>query len=134
MDAALEQLVRERARRECEYCRFPEAFSELPFVFDHIIARQHGGDTLAENLALCCQFCNRHKGPNIAGIDHATGRLTRLFRPRTDRWRKHFTWQRAAIMGATAIGRATVSVLAINHPAQLAIRGALMREGVFRPE
>ena len=27
----------------CEYCRRPQALSDLPFAIDHIIARQHGG-------------------------------------------------------------------------------------------
>ena len=48
----LEALVRERANRRCEYRRFPEAYAELPFQFDHIIARQHGGDKEVENLPL----------------------------------------------------------------------------------
>jgi hypothetical protein len=49
---------------------------------DHIIARQHDGATTIDNLALACLHCNRHKGPNIAGRDVATGDLVRLFHPR----------------------------------------------------
>src|SRR5438045_2458238 len=41
MDKALEAEVRQRARGLCEYCRFPEALSELRHVVDHIIASQH---------------------------------------------------------------------------------------------
>lgn len=56
----------------------------LPFTFsvDHIVARQHGGPTVLENLALACLHCNRHKGPNIAGTDPSTGEIVRLFHPR----------------------------------------------------
>jgi 5-methylcytosine-specific restriction endonuclease McrA len=40
---------------------------------DHIIAEQHGGATIADNLALACLHCHRPKGPNIASIDVETG-------------------------------------------------------------
>ena len=60
MDLATEQAVRVRAKYRCEYCRFPEAFAEVPFQHDHIIAKQHGGQTKLENLALaCCLRLNR---------------------------------------------------------------------------
>ena len=39
MDAALEDLVRRRARFRCEYCLLPEALVSTPFQFDHIIAQ-----------------------------------------------------------------------------------------------
>ena len=47
----IRELVRERAGRRCEYCHLPEAFSSIPFEVDHIIAEQHGGKTVANNLA-----------------------------------------------------------------------------------
>ena len=65
-----------RAGHRCEYCHLPSAGYPLPLQMDHIIARQHGGETDANNLALACVHCNRHKGPNIGGIDPATGSLT----------------------------------------------------------
>ena len=53
MDAALASEVRERAGHAGEYCRMPEAsYPTVPFPIDHIIARQHGGLTIPENLAL----------------------------------------------------------------------------------
>jgi hypothetical protein len=103
----------------------------LPFHADHIVARQHGGQTRLENLALACLHCNRHKGPNIAGLDFNTGGLVRLFHPRLDLWKEHFEWSGAALKGRTSIGRATVHVLAINDPDFLAVRETLMQEGVF---
>jgi 5-methylcytosine-specific restriction endonuclease McrA len=81
MDIATEELVRRRAGYACEYCRLPERFSRLTFSVDHVIARQHRGPTIESNLALACGFCNRHKGPNIAGIDPQTKQMTRLFHP-----------------------------------------------------
>ena len=57
MDATLQQLVWQRARRRCEYCHFPADIALLPFQIDHIIAEKHGGPTAAENLALSCERC-----------------------------------------------------------------------------
>src|SRR5208282_2394935 len=94
----------------------------VPFHVDHIIARQHGGSTVLENLALACLHCNRHKGPNIAGTDPKTGELVRLFHPRMDEWNGHFEWTGATLAGRTAIGRVTIHVLAINGPDFLALR------------
>jgi hypothetical protein len=90
MDAALDRLVRQRAGGRCEYCRLPQAASGVPFEIDHIIARQHRGRTTASNLAVSCAYCNGHKGPNLTGIDPATGKLTRLFHPRRHKWSHHF--------------------------------------------
>lgn len=84
----------------------------LPFQIDHIIAEKHAGQTVESNLALACPHCNRFKGPNIAGIDPASGEPVRLFHPRVDIWEDHFTFEGARIIGVTPIGQATVQVLA----------------------
>lgn len=131
MDRALIERVRDRAEARCEYCRMPQAWDELPFQIDHVIARQHGGATRADNLALACFACNHHKGPNIAGVNPDTGRIVRLFHPRRHSWRRHFRWNGPVLVGRTAIGRATVAVLAINLPHRLALRRRLIGEGVF---
>jgi hypothetical protein len=131
MDQKLEEEVRNRANSRCEYCLLPQKSSRLTFPIDHIIACQHGGDDSLGNLALACGFCNRHKGPNIAGIDPDSASLTRLFHPRQDDWLQHFRWSGARLFGLTPIGRATINVLAINHPQQFAVRQALIDEGVF---
>jgi hypothetical protein len=127
--ASLSSLVRHRARNACEYCRLPEAESDLPFTIDHIIARQHGGTTIESNLALACPCCNLHKGPNIAGIDPESGNLSRLFHPRQNRWTDHFRWDRVVIDPITAIGRTTIAVLAMNDPRQIAARRAMSSSG-----
>jgi hypothetical protein len=131
MDAILAALVRERACSRCEYCQLPEAFSAIPFEIDHILAQKHGGPTREENLALSCFYCNSHRGPNIAGVDSASGRIVRLFHPRRDRWSRHFEWAGGVLQGKTAIGTATIAVLSINHPDAIAVRETLMEEGVF---
>ena len=133
MDRALDEEVRTRAHDACEYCRLPQAASRIRFPIDHVVALQHGGPTEAANLALCCGRCNRYKGPNLAGIDPTTGRLTRLFNPRRDRWGRHFQWEGALLIGRTAIGRTTIIVLNINLPSAVAVREELAAEGVFPP-
>jgi hypothetical protein len=34
---------------------------------------------VSENLALACCYCNRYKGPNLAGIDPQYGNIVSLF-------------------------------------------------------
>ena len=131
MNRRTEHTVRRRAGGFCEYCRLPESLSHLPFPLDHIIARQHGGQTTENNLALSCPECNLHKGPNITGIDPKTKALTRLFNPRVDNWKKHFRWDGAILVGRTAIGRTTEYVVAANTPTRVALRAALMKAGLF---
>jgi hypothetical protein len=130
----LVQQVRQRAQDRCEYCRLPALIYPLPFHVDHIIARQHGGQTALENLAFACLHCNRHKGPNIASRDPVTGELTRLFHPRRDRWSEHFEWVGSELAGKTAIGRITVQVLAVNATDFRAVREVLMEERTFLTE
>lgn len=133
MDAALQSLVRTRSGGCCEYCRLPEAFSALPFEVDHVVAQQHQGKTIPNNLALACFACNHHKGPNLAGVDARSGKKVWLFHPRRHKWSKHFRWDGPILVGRTPIGRATVAVLAINLPYRVAQRAALMDEGIMRP-
>jgi hypothetical protein len=130
MQARIKAQVRQRAAFRCEYCHFPERFAELRFQFDHIRPEQHGGPTVPANLAWSCLRCNKHKGPNLSGIDPKTGRAVRLFHPRQDVWEQHFTWVGPKLVGLTAVGRATVSLLQCNDPDALLAREALMAEGV----
>lgn len=131
MDIPLERSVRERAKHRCEYCRIPAIVSEFTFPLDHIIARQHGGTTALENLALSCPHCNYHKGPNLSGIDPETGKHTRLYHPRRNRWRSHFEWDGPVIAAKTAVGRTTLYVLAMNHPDRVEARRILIEAGLF---
>lgn len=131
MDPVLEQDVRKRAAERCEYCQMPQQFYRQRFPIDHIIARQHGGSTALDNLALCCGPCNRYKGPNIAGLDPLTRQLTALFNPRSDRWADHFAWDGPHLRGSTPVGRVTVALLNINALEYVAVRTMLIAEGVF---
>jgi hypothetical protein len=127
----LQRRVRDRAKAACEYCHLPEAAIEARFHLEHIIARQHGGERSLENLALACPSCNRHKGPNVAGIDPSTSSLSELFNPRRHNWTDHFYWEGTLLRGSTAIGRATIQVLAINGPLLVGLRDALAEEGLW---
>jgi hypothetical protein len=129
VNKSLEILVRKRARFVCEYCRMPQSAYKLTFPIDHIIAQQHGGSTTEDNLALACLRCNSYKGPNISGIDPESSKLVRLFNPRKDLWSTHFTWNGLTILGLTSVGRATATLLQMNHPRYLAVRASLIKEG-----
>ncbi len=134
MRKELDRRVRNRANHRCEYCQMPQSAIDFAFPIDHIIAQQHGGRTVFSNLALACLKCNRHKGPNIAGIDPLSGEAVPLFNPRRDRWSDHFEWKGPVLLGKTSRGLATIQVLAINHEATVNIRRVLIALGPFPPD
>jgi hypothetical protein len=74
------------------------------------------------------------EGPNIAGIDSLTGRITRLFNPRRDKWTRHFRWEGPYPVGKTSVERTTIVVLAMNHANAVAVRQSLTEEGLFSPK
>jgi hypothetical protein len=130
MDSALLQLVWLRAGDRCEYCRLPQEFDDIPFEIDHVIARKHGGLTVANNLALSCFHCNSFKGSDIASRESRTRKLTALFNPRRHRWERHFQWDGPYLVGRTAIGRVTIALLQVNDPLRVELRQLLIEEGV----
>jgi hypothetical protein len=89
---------------------------------EHIIPRQHGGQTAAENLALACPNCNLHKGPNLTGMDPASREVSRLFHPRLDAWSEHFRSEGGWIIGTSVIGKTTVWLLKMNEEDQVVLR------------
>lgn len=134
----LADTVRARAGNRCEYCRLPQRAFRRPFHVEHIVARQHGGRSTLDNLALACWNCNLKKGPNIAGIDPETGLVTALFHPRKHEWTDHFRIEfpagrqdRIEIFGLTASGRATARVLDFNDEMRQLLRYALWSEGLY---
>lgn len=135
MDELIVRAVRLRAGFRCEYCLLPESLHPGPFEVEHVIAVQHGGGDALGNLAYACLHCNRHKGPNIAGLDRRTSRTrpVRLFHPRRHSWPYHFRWDGPRVVGRTPIGRVTVAVLFMNDPVRLGLRQQLISEGVFPP-
>ena len=133
MERTLEEFVWQRAGGRCEYCQLSWDNLDLPFEVDHIIAEHHLGETRTNNLCLACFACNRHKGPNVAGVDPRTGKIVPLFNPRRHKWSRHFRWAGAVLIGRTPNGRATVIALKINLEHRIDLRQGLIEEGVFPP-
>lgn len=124
-------MVSQRAGERCEYCLLPEAVSLHKHEPDHIIPRQHGGEGVADNLALACLRCNRHKGPNVGSFDPLTGRLTPFFNPRQQEWAEHFRLEQAEIIPLTPEARVTVRIFRLNDADRVAERQALMNVGLY---
>lgn len=123
----LRRLVQERAADKCEYCELPAQLAFYPHEIDHIIAKKHGGETDAENLAYTCWRCNRHKGSDLGSFDPQTNNFCFLFHPRQQKWSEHFQIQSAYLIGLTAIGRTTVQLLQLNTPDRITERERLLK-------
>ena len=93
LTASLKQIVFERARGCCEYCRSPARFAMQPFSVEHIEPRSRQGAHTLDNLALACQGCNNHKYTKTEGCDPITGERVALYHPRRQRWSEHFAWK-----------------------------------------
>lgn len=128
----LREQVRRRAHERCEYCHVPQAHDPLPFQVDHVIAQQHLGPTDFDNLAWSCFACNHRKGPNVSSVLWDLGHpdIVPLFNPRRQVWSEHFEWQGPYLVGLTPEGRATIECLGINQPHRVALRRAILAEGV----
>jgi 5-methylcytosine-specific restriction endonuclease McrA len=123
MSPGTKAFVRQRAGNRCEYCQLHQDDSPLAALhIEHIVPKAHGGSDHIDNLALACIDCNLFKGTNLTGIDPQSGKVTRLFHPRQDRWDGHFDWDGIYLTGKTALGRTTIRVLHINSEDQLALR------------
>jgi hypothetical protein len=127
MRRSLRQYVRDRPGNQCEYCHVPDSAAlAAAFHVEHVIAKQHRGGDGPENRWWSCHRCNLKKGPNLSGRDPQTGNVVVLFHPRRQRWRRHFQWEGAMLVGRTKTGRATVAVLDMNEPYRIALREALI--------
>ena len=131
ISVALRRLVEERAGGRCEYCLLPGVVAFFPHEVDHVVAEKHGGATVAENLALTCWRCNRHKGSDLGSFDPWTGVFTFLFNPRTQRWEEHFTVEAGVLHGLSPEGRTTASLLQCNTAARVAERLRLSTVGRY---
>ena len=123
MDPATRLMVRQRAANRCEYCMLDQLHTHH---IEHIVAKQHGGTDSEDNLALACHRCNLYKGPNLTGIDPSTLQVAVLFHPRRDGWADHFVERDAVIAGISAVGRATVHVLAMNDARRVELRRQIL--------
>jgi len=109
-----------------DLCRIHEEDVFAPHELNHVIAAQHGGRSLLENLALACYEGNHFKGTNVASVDPETGEPGFLFHPRHDRWSDDSLLDGARVVPLTAKGRATAALLKFNIPAFLELREKLV--------
>jgi hypothetical protein len=129
--AAVRGGVARRAEHCCEYCRIHEADAGYSHQVDHVISRKHGGSSEIDNLAYACFLCNRHKGPDIASVDPQTGKIVRLFNPRTDKWGDHFRIDGEMVRSLSGVAQVTIRLLRINAPERLAERRIMQRLGRY---
>jgi hypothetical protein len=132
---ALKQIVFDRAKGLCEYCRSQARFAIDPLVIDHIQPVSRGGKTIAENLALSCQTRNNYKYTKTEALDPVTNQSVSLFHPRAMVWEKHFTWNEEVTqaIGITPVGRATIALLQINRDGVVNMRRILAIMGYHPP-
>jgi 5-methylcytosine-specific restriction endonuclease McrA len=128
---SLRQLVVERAQGKCEYCLMRQDVSIYSHEIDHVIAQKHGGQTVAQNLALACLPCNRTKGSDLTTFDPIGNDIVPLFHPRHQIWSDHFILDGAHIVGMTSTGRATVFLLKFNVPNRYLNRHVLITQGRY---
>lgn len=131
ISVALRQLATERANHQCEYCLYPRSASFLSFEMEHIIAEKHHGESIQENLALACPYCNRYMGSDIGSIDAQTGLLTPFFNPRVQAWTDHFQFDQGRILSLSAEGRVTADILQLNLAERIAERLQLFDAGIL---
>jgi hypothetical protein len=104
------------------------------FHVEHIVPRSRAGRTELENLAWACPGCNLHKADQVEVVDPQTNDLVPLFDPRRDNWIDHFAWADYSMIPLTAIGRATIQALDLNHSRRIRIRQAEELFGLFPPD
>ena len=130
MDKTTRDMVRQRAGNRCEYCGLrQEHYGTWRHQIEHVVPKKHGGTDEEANLALACMRFNLCKSSNLSGIDSDTGNIEALFNPRSQHWHEHFRLNADRVVGLTPTGRATVSVLNMNDPERLRLRGELLANG-----
>jgi hypothetical protein len=73
------------------------------------------------------------KGTNLTTIDPQTGKLARLFNPRSQQWDQHFKIEKTRIAGLTPTGRATAWLLQMNVAERTELRAELAALGHWPP-
>lgn len=128
----LRRSTSERAKNCCEYCGLAEVDAFYTHEIDHIYAEKHGGATETTNLCLSCADCNRYKGSDLCSLDPETSEIIRLFHPRRDSWRDHFSiGNNGCILPLSGIERATAQLLHFNDPVRVFERKQLILLGQY---
>jgi hypothetical protein len=110
-----------------------ESLQGATFHLEHVIPLCKGGSSDLGNLVLACPGCNLHKADRIAATDPATGEDVRLFHSLRQAWPEHFRFKSYQIEGLTAVGRATVDALTLNHDRRQRIRQVEEAFGLYPP-
>ena len=133
--ADVRRRVAEAGRYRCGYCLTAQAIIGPLLEIDHVIPVARGGSDEEDNLVLACPLCNGHKAGKVEALDLDTDTPVPLFNPRQQAWHEHFEWSDdgTVIRGTTAIGRATVIALGMNHPDMLAARALWVSAGWHPP-
>jgi len=123
-----------RANFTCEYCHTPELYSGLALEIDHIVPQSETGTDTLDNTCAACRSCNKYKHDFQTATDPQTDEDVSLFNPRTQNWHEHFSWNDdfTEITGKSAIGRATVERLKLNHAIIIKAR-AMWRKAGWQP-
>jgi HNH endonuclease len=95
--------------------------------------KSRGGESTLENLALACPGCNLRKADRTTAFDPATGEQMPLFHPVRQRWSEHFRFKDYEMEGLTAVGRATLALLDLNHFRRQRIRQVEEAFGLYPP-
>lgn len=132
----LDALIRRQAKNRCGYCLNPQELIPYKLEIEHIFPQSLGGESIEENLWLACRECNAHKAAKTEAIDNLTGKIVKLFNPRTQNWNEHFEFSKndAQIIGKTPCGRATVEALQINNFYQTTARSIWVEMNKFPPK
>jgi 5-methylcytosine-specific restriction endonuclease McrA len=130
------QRITEWANNRCEYCLSPAEQTGIPMTIDHIIPTSKGGTSDDDNLCLACGRCNGYKHDRTQAANPETRRWAKLFNPRRQQWKRHFQWSENGTLciGKTAVGKATIQALQINHPAIVRARKNWVLVGWHPPE
>lgn len=94
----------------------------VTFHIDHIVPLVAEGTAISENLTLACVSCSLRKGARQGLEDPLINQKVKVFHPRQQKWKEHFSCNGVQLFGSTATGRATVRTLSLNRPIILAIR------------
>jgi len=136
LSSALRQRVAATSLYRCGYCLTSQRIIGPLLEIDHYIPESKGGISEEENLWLVCPMCNSRKSDHIDAIDSESLTRVPIFNPRQQQWKDHFTWieDGTVIQGLTAIGRATVLLLQMNHPDIVSARQLWVSVGWHPPD
>lgn len=132
----LRRQLEEADDHRCAYCQTLQANSGQRMVPDHIMPESKGGERTFGNLCFACRRCNEYKSSRTDAVDPLTGQTVPLFHPRQQAWTEHFSWEDSGtkIVGLTAVGRATLVALQMNHEIIVAARQRWVSAGWHPPD